>query len=122
MSDQTNYDLNLLRAFTALYSERNVTRAASLANISQPAMSNLLARLRDLFNDPLFIRDRYGISPTEKADQLFPGIQRSLQHLDTLVRAERVFEPATTRRQFALCVNDYFEFILLPTLIRRVRA
>lgn len=116
-----SYDLNLMRAFVALYGERNVTRAAALMNISQPAMSGLLAKLRELFNDPLFVRDKRGIQPTEKSDQLFPQLQQALLALDNLVQAQTGFNPATANRKFELSVNDYFEFIVLPNLMQRLR-
>ena len=62
------YDLNLLPVFTALVEERSVTRAAARLGITQPALSNALNRLRDTLRDPLFIRERYGIEPTQFAE------------------------------------------------------
>jgi DNA-binding transcriptional LysR family regulator len=117
-----HYDLNLMRAFAALYRERNVTRAATLINISQPAMSALLARLRALFSDPLFVRDRYGMTPTEKSDHIFPALQQALLQLGDLVQTQSGFNPASATRRFKLSVNDYFEFTVLPRVIRRIRA
>ena len=64
------YDLNLLPVFVALMEERSVTRAAIRLGITQPALSNALNRLRDMLRDPLFIRERYGIKPTQLAEEI----------------------------------------------------
>ena len=68
-------DLNLLQYLDVLLRERNVTRAASHLSLSQPAMSNGLGRLRNLFDDPLFIRTSDGMTPTERALELQPVIR-----------------------------------------------
>ena len=68
------YDLNLLRVFLALMEERNVTKTAERLGITQPALSNALSRLRTLLRDPLFIRERYGMRPTPKAEQLAAAV------------------------------------------------
>ena len=71
------YDLNLLPVFVALMEERSVTRAAERLGMTQPALSNALARLRTTLRDPLFVRERYGIRPTEMADALVAGSSNS---------------------------------------------
>ncbi|QFT84301.1 HTH-type transcriptional regulator SyrM 1 [Halomonas sp. THAF12] len=111
-----NYDLNLLRTFHALYLEQNVTRAGERLHLSQPSVSAALGRLRELFNDPLFIRDRQRMRPTEKADHLFPVIEAALTDLDGLITSERDFSPATEQRHFEIAANDYFEVLILPAL------
>ncbi|MFT6387213.1 MAG: DNA-binding transcriptional LysR family regulator [Cellvibrionaceae bacterium] len=60
------YDLKLLKVFDAIYNERNITRAAERIHISQPAMSEVLTRLRHLFNEPVFIRNKFGVAPQIK--------------------------------------------------------
>ncbi len=115
------YDLNLLRAFDALYKEQNVTRAAESISISQPAMSAILSRLRELFNDPLFIRDKSGISPTEKAIAIHPTIEKSIKDLDNIVEGEQQFDLSTEHRTFEIAANDYFQYIILPPLLERIR-
>jgi DNA-binding transcriptional LysR family regulator len=115
------YDLNLLKAFDALYKERNVTRAAERISISQPAMSAVLGRLRDLFNDPLFIRDKFGVSPTEKASAIHPTIEQALEELDSLVQSEQVLDLENEKRTFDIAVTDYFQLMILPLLMRRIR-
>ena len=79
---QTRYigrvDLNLLVYLDALLRERNVTRAADLLGLSQPAMSNGLRRLRDLFEDPLLVRTSDGMAPTERAEELEPVVRDAI--------------------------------------------
>lgn len=70
MKDIRTLDLNLLKALDALLDEQNVTRAASKLNVTQPAMSCMLSRLRDAFNDLLVVRSQHGIIPTERALEL----------------------------------------------------
>jgi DNA-binding transcriptional LysR family regulator len=72
------YDLHLLSVFVALMDERNVTRAAERLGITQPALSNALNRLRDMLRDPLFIRERYGMRPTQMAEDLTPVVEAAL--------------------------------------------
>ncbi|MGH1486870.1 MAG: LysR family transcriptional regulator [Cellvibrionaceae bacterium] len=115
------YDLNLLKAFDALYKERNVTRAAERINISQPAMSAVLGRLRELFNDPLFIRDKFGVAPTEKSIEIHPTIERALDELDSLVQSEQVLDLSSEKRTFNIAATDYFQLLILPLLMQRIR-
>lgn len=116
-----NYDLNLLRTFHALYLEQNVTRAGERLHLSQPSVSAALGRLRELFKDPLFIRDRQRMRPTETADHLFPVIEAALTDLDGLITSERDFSPATEQRHFEIAANDYFEVLILPALASVLR-
>ena len=115
------YDLNTLKAFDAIYKERNVTRAAERINISQPAMSAILTRLRDLLNDPLFIRDKFGVTPTDKAMTIHPEIERALDILDSVVQGEQRFTPLTEKRTFTIAANEYFQIVILPPLLRHLR-
>ncbi len=114
------YDLNLLPVFLALMEERNVTRAAERLGMTQPALSNALGRLRDLLQDPLFIRERYGMQPTEKAEALAPGIAAAISHLDQLVLGQQGFDPMKAERQFILAPTSYVEFVLLPKIVARL--
>lgn len=114
------YDLNLLRAFDAIYTERNVSRAAGKLFLSQSALSAQLTRLRELFNDPLFIRQRHGVMPTEKAVHLHSAIVPLIEELDEVVQGEQEFTPAVSSMQFTIAGNDYFEYLVLPLLIARL--
>lgn len=115
------YDLNLLPVFLALMEERNVTRAAARLGITQPALSNALVRLRDMLQDPLFIRERYGMQPTQKAESLAPGIAAAVASLDELILGQQGFDPAKAERLFTIAPNSYVEFVLVPAIVARLR-
>lgn len=115
------YDLNLLPVFIALMEERSVTRAALRLGITQPALSNALNRLRDTLQDPLFIRERYGIKPTQFAEEIAPVIVESLGRLDEVLVGRQHFDPATATRQLNIAVNTYVEVVLVPGIVARLR-
>lgn len=117
-----NVDLNLLVYLDVLLKERNVTRAAESMGISQPAMSNGLRRLRDLFNDPLLVRTSDGMTPTERAEQLQPVVREVLASVEKAVAPRREFNAADADRVFRISVSDYTESTLLPHLMRRLRS
>jgi len=112
-------NLNLLAAFDALLEARNVTRAASKMGVTQSAMSNSLAHLRLLFEDPLFRRTPRGIEPTPRALELGEPVRRGLAAFERAL-APRSFEPRTASRAFVLATSDYVEFVLLPPLLKRL--
>ncbi len=115
-------DLNLLVVFEALYQTRNVTAAGRRLNRAQPSVSNALARLRILLNDPLFVRSGGGMSPTPRAHQLMPQIQQVLEQIHLALAPPARFDPATAgQRRFTLAAGDYADILLLPTLISRLR-
>lgn len=111
-------DLNLLAAFDALAKERNVTLAANRVGLSQPAMSNALARLRRLFNDPLFVRTVAGMQPTPYAQQLEEPIARACELLEAALRVDAGFDPAsTTRKTFNFYLSEIGEIVFLPKIL-----
>jgi len=110
-------DLNLLVAFDALMSERNVTRAATQVGVSQPAMSAALSRLRKLLGDPLFLRSADGLLPTPKARELAEPIGAALRQIERTLVAEPSFEPGEATLTFNLGLSDYPAFVLLPALL-----
>ncbi|MFS8055878.1 LysR substrate-binding domain-containing protein [Rhizobium sp. BR 317] len=114
------YDLNLLPVFLALMEERSVTRAAARLGITQPALSNSLNRLRETLRDPLFIRERYGIKPTQLAEEIAPTIEAALAQLDDLVFNQQEFRPAEAERLFTIAPNSYAELVLMPALAARM--
>ncbi|MCC4265520.1 LysR family transcriptional regulator [Oceanimonas baumannii] len=115
-------DLNLLLAFDALMTQRNVTRAAHQCFISQPAMSHALNRLRQFFEDPLLVRSASGMQPTLRAQSLHQAVRRALTLLEQELSREEHFEPASSRRRFVLSTTDYVECVLIPPLIRRLKT
>lgn len=114
------YDLNLLPVFVVLMEERNVTRAAERLGMTQPALSNTLNRLRDVMRDPLFVRERYGMKPTELAEEIAPAIAEALAKLDEVMLGQQDFDPATAERLFTIAPNDYVEFVLVPAIVERL--
>lgn len=115
------YDLNLLPVFLTLMEERSVTRAAQRLGITQPALSNALARLRELLQDPLLIRERYGMQPTPKALELAPVIAAALAGLDDVIQGQQAFDPAQAQRLFTVAPNSYVEYALVPAIVARLR-
>ncbi len=115
------YDLNLMPVFVTLMEERSVTRAAQRLGITQPALSNALARLRTTLRDPLFVRERYGLRPTEMAEALAPVIAEALARIDDVVLGQQDFDPAQAERTFVIAPNSYVEFALAPAIVARLR-
>ena len=120
--DLRRSDLGLLVALDALLSEGGVTAAANRLNISQPAMSAQLARLRRLFNDPLLVSSGRRMLATPKALELHGPLQNLLRELDMLVRAKADFAPATSREVFRLGGTDHGHSVLSAPLARRFGA
>lgn len=114
-------DLNLLVYLDVLLQERNVSRAAERLDITQPAMSNSLRRLRDLFKDPLLIRTGSGMKPTERALELEPLIRDILVGTEQVLQPAAEYNPATSRQVFRIMASDYAEATLLPALLSRIR-
>lgn len=114
-------DLNLLVYLDVLLRERNVTQAANQLNLSQPAMSNGLRRLRNLFDDPLLVRTSDGMTPTERALELEPMVREILNTVDRAVQPTSPFDPLSASRVFRIMASDYAESTLLPAVLGRLR-
>lgn len=121
MNDLRRIDLNLLVILDALLSEQHVTRAAERLHLSQPAVSHALARLRDLLGDPLLVRAGSSLVPTARALELAAPLAETLAQVQSLL-APNTFDPASARRTFRLAMSDYGAAIILPGLIRTLRA
>jgi DNA-binding transcriptional LysR family regulator len=115
-------DLNLLRVFDALMQEGHLTRAAERLHLSQPAVSNALARLRTQLGAPLFVRNARGMTPTAQALALHGPVRAALRLLQDGLAPETAFEPKHAEQRFHLAMNDYAQFALLPSLLARVGA
>lgn len=120
MDELRKIDLNLLLTLHALLTEKHVTRAATRLHRSQPAVSHALAQLRDLFDDPLLIRQRGKMLLTARAQSLLAPLDAALSGLNRLVGAP-AFDPATTRRRFRIAMSDYAARLVLPPLIQMLR-
>jgi len=114
-------DLNLLVYLDALLRERNVTQAANQLNLSQPAMSNGLRRLRELFDDPLLVRTSDGMTPTDRALELEPLVREVLTGVERAVQPRTPFEPDKAQRVFRIMASDYVESTLLPEVLALLR-
>jgi DNA-binding transcriptional LysR family regulator len=114
-------DLNLLPIAIALYDELSVSRAARVLRMSQPAVSKALRRLRETFDDPLFIRGPSGIVPTPRAHTIVRAARPPLQHLqEDLLKGEQ-FDPATSTRPVVLGLSDIAEMAFLPSILEHLR-
>lgn len=114
-------DLNLLIYLDVLLREQNVTRAAEQLGITQPAMSNGLRRLRDLFNDPLLIRTSEGMTATEKAKEIQPALRQVLNNITAIVEPDDDFDAYSSNKVFRIMCSDYAEATLLPHIIKCMR-
>ncbi len=114
-------DLNLLVYLDVLLRERNVTKAANHLGLSQPAMSNGLRRLRELFEDPLLVRTSEGMTPTERAQALQPIIRDVLATVDKAVQPQSAFDAGSAERVFRIMASDYAESTLVPYILHRLR-
>lgn len=113
-------DLRLLRCFAALMADRGVSLAARRLDMSQPAMSVALGRLRKIFGDPLLVRGRGEMVPTSRAIALLESVQRVLDGVNTLSAESAPFDPALARNQFTLTAPAYIAYVLLPKLMRQL--
>ncbi|WP_428775153.1 LysR family transcriptional regulator [Vibrio sp.] len=117
-----NVDLNLFLVFDAIYTERNLTRAAERLCITQPAVSNALTRLRNNLGDPLFIRTPKAMVPTPVADNMINMVREALQLLNTSVQMGDHFDPAIADYNFKLSMHDVNEATLLPALLAKMQS
>jgi len=114
-------DLNLLRAFDAIATEGSVTVAGERIGLSQPAMSNALARLRQLFDDPLFVRTPRGMRPTPFAQQLSQPVREALRLIQGALQQHAGFDPRSSGNTFRFHMSDIGEMVFLPGLLERVK-
>ena len=109
-------DLNLLTVFDAIYRARNMTRAAQQIGLSQPAISLALGRLRDMLDDPLFVRAGGAMQPTPRAQQIAGPIESVLDTVASTLLPRSGFDSRSSDRQFNLALGDYGSCLILPRL------
>ena len=114
-------DLNLLVALQVLLEERSVSNAAERLHISQSAMSKTLARLRELFDDPLFTRSAQGMLPSPRAEALAIKLPKILTDMNSLVMPD-AFDPATYKGEFSISLPEYIDLWALPLIFKRLNA
>jgi DNA-binding transcriptional LysR family regulator len=117
----TNLDLNLVPIFDAIYREKSVGKAAEQLGLSQSNMSHSLRRLRDFFEDPLFIKTGDGMRPTPKAEDLSQTMLEIVKLIQKDLLTASSFDPKKSHRIFNLCMTDMGELVFLPPLISKLR-
>ena len=115
--DTTKVDLNLLVTLEALLSERNVTKAAVRLHLSQPAVSAQLNRLRDVFEDPLLVPARRGMTPTAKALELLGPLRQALDLVRGTLQAHKDFSPASAKLTVTIACSDYIQAAVVMPLV-----
>lgn len=110
-------DLNLLVALEALLTEKSVTRAAAKLNITQPAMSGALARMREYFEDPLVIQVGRHMELTPYAETLVAPIHDIIMRIDSAIASEPVFDPKQSQRHFSMTLSDYVIRVFLQDVL-----
>lgn len=117
-----SFDLNLLRVFDALQRHGHLGKAAQELNLSQPAVSYALKRLREDLGDALFVKTRSGMQPTPRAMQLAPVVHSVLDDIQKRVLTTPIFEPESAQRTFAVAMSDIGEMVALPKLLQRLTS
>jgi DNA-binding transcriptional LysR family regulator len=112
-------DLNLLKVFEALMTEGNVTRAARKLSLTQPTVSNALRRLRETFDDPLFVRSGAGVNPTRRAIDLWEPLSQSLHAIRGTLDVER-FDALRSTASLSIAMSDYVSGIVVPRLASKL--
>jgi DNA-binding transcriptional LysR family regulator len=122
MNDR-DFDLNLLRVFLAVWDLRNLTAAGDRLGLTQPAISHALRRLRQRFEDPLFVRTANRMLPTDAAARLHEPLDQAYGIINRAIQERVAFDPLTAQRVFRAAMSDVSEVIYLPRLLSRlVRA
>src|SRR4051812_45658359 len=121
MDNIKKLDLNLLIVLDALLDERNVTRAGTRLGYTQPTISGMLTRLRDIFGDPLFVRTQRGLLPTPRAQALTIPLKQLLADSQRLVACD-AFDPANAELTFTISSNDYMQHALLVPFVKMLRS
>lgn len=119
--DIRDLDLNLLRLFDAVYRLGNVSRAAGSLNLSQPAASQGLTRLRRQLRDALFVRTPGGVRPTPRAHRLALAVKSAIATIEAALNEDKRFDPAQARTTYRLQLSDLGEAHFLPTLMAALR-
>ena len=116
----SSFDLNLFVILNAIYTEGSLTKAAEVVGITQPAVSNALSRLREKFDDDLFVRTGTGMVPTQKTENIISDIQSALSLMQQSVNQPNSFDPTITERNFKLSLGDITEGRVLPYMMKEI--
>jgi DNA-binding transcriptional LysR family regulator len=113
-------DLNLFVVFDTIFSEGGITRAGRRLNLSQPAISHALGRLRQMFDDPLFVRHGHAMTPTPLARRLIEPVRQALRGLEVTLSKPDSFEAASAVKRFTLGMRDVVASVMLPDLMQTI--
>jgi DNA-binding transcriptional LysR family regulator len=116
------FDVNLLKVLESIYANGGITGAAKALHLTQPAITHSLNRLREIFDDPLFVRQGNRMVPTFKTQALMPKIQFHLSGLRAAVEAVEEFDPAQVDAVFTVGFRDVLESVMLPVLVRHITS
>lgn len=114
-------DLNLIPVFIAVMEEQNLSRAAERLKITQPAVSQALRKLRDSYDDELFIRTSNGVHPTMVAQDIYPALQDAYRQISQTLPDQRTFDPAASKRHFSIAALSIVNYTLMPGLAIRLQ-
>jgi len=120
MLETKDIDLNLLVVFQHIFETQQISVAARQLGLSQPAVSNALARLRRSFADELFVRTANGMQPTPRAEQLAGSVTLALGHITQAINSEDHFDPLISRRHFTVAMSDVGEVYFMPLLVEEL--
>ena len=116
----SSFDLNLFVIMNSIYTEGSLTKAAEVVGITQPAVSNALSRLREKFDDELFVRTGSGMVPTQKTENIIKDIQNALQLMQKSVNEPDEFNPKTSQKTFRISLGDINEGRILAILMGKM--
>ncbi|HFQ5056858.1 TPA: LysR family transcriptional regulator [Vibrio vulnificus] len=116
-----NTDLNLIPIFVAIFEEQNLSKAAARLDISQPAVSKALARLRDIYDEPLFHRSPSGVEPTSFAVDIYPAMLTAFKYFTSTLSASSEFEAKVSNRIFSIACVSVASYELMPQLLKQIR-
>jgi DNA-binding transcriptional LysR family regulator len=117
----SNFDLNLLVVFDAIYKEKNLTRAGQKLHLSQPAISHALNRLRTIFDNRLFVRHGHLMEPTPLSAELRPNIKQILELAEITLEDRGIFDPKRSQHVFHIGIQDHPMLVVLPLLMKKIR-
>ncbi|MGH8255397.1 MAG: LysR family transcriptional regulator [Steroidobacteraceae bacterium] len=117
-----SFDLNLLRVLVKIYEHGSVSAAAAQLGMSQSAISGALAKLRQIYGDPLFHRVGHGMQPTARLHALIDPLRESLLRVEGTLTTEQEFNPSTTSLTVTFAMSDLGEMVFMPKILRHIRS
>lgn len=121
MIEAKDIDLNLLVVFQEVFHERQISNVARKLGLSQPAVSNALARLRKVLHDDLFVRTSQGMQPTPLAQQLAEPVAAALANISKALNQQETFDASSSQRHFKIAMTDVGEMYFMPILVEQCR-